>query len=94
MLLSELRKTILHDFYELYTPKYTTNWEAERMVCDIEIGLMEFDHTLERIAAERAKIAQEILGILEHGYTDQDTQYYGVTPDKLQELKAEYEVKG
>jgi len=43
--IEKLRKALSKDFHDLYRPKYTTNWKAERTVRDVEIELIPFDHT-------------------------------------------------
>ena len=40
----DLKEAIKKDFHELYRKGYCTDWEAKRLVRDVEIDIMEFKH--------------------------------------------------
>lgn len=59
--LRDLRMAITRDFAKLYVKKFTTNWEAQRVVRALEIELMEFSETLELIRQDRQAYLQSLL---------------------------------
>ena len=50
--LNNLRKSLKADFKKLYTPQFTTTWEAERLIRETEIDVMELQ-AIEAYIAER-----------------------------------------
>jgi len=58
-----LREALKKDFRKLYVKEYTTTWEAERIVRELEIDIMSLDNTLASLPTEeeiRKQVAEEI----------------------------------
>lgn len=45
----KFRKALYEDFRTLYVPGFTTTWKEERMVRELEIDIMLFDHVRDYI---------------------------------------------
>ena len=66
--IEQLRKALRQDFHSLYVKEYSTNWEVERFVRDIELGVMSFENTLKLINGVKVKN----VGINIDNYADMD----------------------
>lgn len=47
--IDDVKDAIRKDFHDLYKKEYSTNYKAERMLRDIEIGIMDFENLMELI---------------------------------------------
>lgn len=62
--LEELKKALLKDFIKLYKPRYTTNWQEERVVVEAEIEIMDLANLVALIAdKERGAREQAVLDL-------------------------------
>lgn len=53
--LNNLRKSLKADFKKLYTPQFTTTWEAERLIRETEIDIMSLQAIEAYIAEQNAE---------------------------------------
>lgn len=44
--LLQLKEALKKDFRKLYVREFTTNWEIQRLLREIEIDVMDLDNTL------------------------------------------------
>jgi len=51
----EIRNALKKDFRKLYVKEYTTNWEIERLVREVEIDVMGLDNILSLIDPDEIK---------------------------------------
>lgn len=43
----KLRKALMKDFESLYVKEFTTDWKVQRLIRQVEIGLMPLTNTME-----------------------------------------------
>jgi len=44
--LEKLRKALREDFRKLYVKEFTTDWQTQRIIRNMEIGVMSLENTL------------------------------------------------
>lgn len=55
--MNKLKQALKDDFKKLYQPQFTTTWEAERLVRETEIDVMELQ-AIEAYIAEQTRLAR------------------------------------
>lgn len=90
----ELRMAITRDFAKLYVKKFTTNWEAQRVVRALELELMDLPATLALLASSNKAARIDELNKLLDSKTDtlskNGIRIY-VVKDRIFQLQAESE---
>lgn len=57
--LGELRTALIDDFVELYQPRFTTDYQSQRLVRSTEIEIMRLESTKALILAQRQEAVRE-----------------------------------
>jgi len=58
----KLREALMRDFRKLYVKEFTTDWEAQRLVREVELSVM----SLENLKAQLAKVQEHYKAAEEH----------------------------
>jgi hypothetical protein len=64
-IIEKLRVALIKDFENLYVQEFTSDWRAQRLIRNLEIGVMSFEHTVKLLKDKPGEI-----GVMIDNYAD------------------------